>query len=197
MSQRPLGDMDPEDFRREGHRIVDWLADYLAAPEQYPVLSRSKPGDLVRALPAAAPEDGEPFDAIFEDFEQHVVPGLTHWNHPGFFAYFAISGSGPGVLAEMLSAGLNVQAMLWRTSPAATELEEVALRWLRAADAAAVDVRGRHLRHRLDRDAARAGSGARGGRARRARSRDARAPGPARACASTAQNTRTRPPTSP
>ncbi len=130
MSQRPLGDMDPEAFRREGHRIVDWLADYLAAPEQHPVLSRSKPGDLVRALPAAAPEDGEPFDAIFADFEQHVVPGLTHWNHPGFFAYFAISASGPGILAEMLSAGLNVQAMLWRTSPAATELEQVTLGWL-------------------------------------------------------------------
>ncbi len=130
MSQRPLGDMDPEAFRQEGHRIVDWLADYLAAPEQYPVLSRSKPGDLVRALPAAAPEDGEPFEAIFADFEQHVVPGLTHWNHPGFFAYFAISASGPGILAEMLSAGLNVQAMLWRTSPAATELEQVTLRWL-------------------------------------------------------------------
>ena len=122
--------MDPEAFRQEGHRIVDWLADYLAAPEQYPVLSRSNPGDLVRALPAAAPEDGEPFEAIFADFEQHVVPGLTHWNHPGFFAYFAISASGPGILAEMLSAGLNVQAMLWRTSPAATELEQVTLRWL-------------------------------------------------------------------
>ena len=130
MSQRPLGDMDPEAFRLEGHRIVDWLADYLAAPEQHPVLSRSKPGDLVRALPAAAPEDGEPFDAIFADFEQHIVPGITHWNHPGFFAYFAISASGPGILAEMLSAGLNVQAMLWRTSPAATELEQVTLRWL-------------------------------------------------------------------
>src|SRR4051794_8192445 len=130
MSSRPLGDMDPEAFRREGHRVVDWLADYLAAPEHYPVLSRSKPGDLLRALPATAPEHGESFDAIFADFEQHVVPGLTHWNHPGFFAYFAISTSGPGILAEMLSAGLNVQAMLWRTSPAATELEEVTLRWL-------------------------------------------------------------------
>jgi aromatic-L-amino-acid/L-tryptophan decarboxylase len=125
------GDMDPEEFRRQGHRVVDWLADYFANPERFPVLAQVQPGDLVRALPSRAPEDPEPFDAIFDDFTRLVVPGITHWNHPGFFAYFAISGSGPGVLAEMLSAGLNVQAMLWRTSPSATELEEVALGWLR------------------------------------------------------------------
>jgi aromatic-L-amino-acid/L-tryptophan decarboxylase len=127
----PLGDMDPEAFRQEGHRVVDWLADYLARPERYPVLSRVQPGEVATALPRRAPERGESFDAIFSDFERVIVPGLTHWNHPGFFAYFAISGSGPGVLAEMLAAGLNVQAMLWRTSPAATELEEVSLGWLR------------------------------------------------------------------
>lgn len=127
----PRGDMDPEEFRRCGHRVVDWIADFLAAPERYPVLSRVQPGDIVRALPAAAPEEGEPFDEIFHDFERIVVPGLTHWNHPGFFAYFAITGSGPGILGEMLAAGLNVQAMLWRTSPAATELEQFALAWLR------------------------------------------------------------------
>jgi len=131
MRSESLGDMDPETFRREGHRIVDWLADYLAAPDRYPVLSRAAPGEVAAALPSHAPEQGEPFDKIFADFERVIVPGLTHWNHPGFFAYFAISGSGPGILAEMLSAGLNVQAMLWRTSPAATELEEVALGWLR------------------------------------------------------------------
>jgi aromatic-L-amino-acid decarboxylase len=123
--------MDPEELRREGRRVVDWVADYLAHPERHPVLARVRPGEVRDALPAAAPDIGEPFDRIFADFERVVVPGLTHWNHPGFFAYFAISASGPGILAEWLAAGLNVQAMLWRTSPAATELEEVALGWLR------------------------------------------------------------------
>src|SRR6188508_3260502 len=124
-------DMDPEAFRREAHRIADWIADYFAAPDRYPVLSRVRPGEIRAALPASAPEHGESFDAIFSDFERVILPGITHWNHPGFFAYFAISGSAPGVLAEFLSAALNVQAMLWRTSPAATELEEVSLSWLR------------------------------------------------------------------
>ena len=121
----------PDDFRRQAHRVADWIADYLENPERYPVLSRVRPGDIRGALPSAAPERGEPFDEILGDFERILIPGITHWNHPGFFAYFAISGSGPGVLAEFLSAALNVQAMLWRTSPAATELEEVALGWLR------------------------------------------------------------------
>src|SRR5687768_1100108 len=125
------GDMDPEAFRREAHRIADWIADYFADPERFPVLSRVQPGDIRAALPTSAPEQGESFDAIFADFERVILPGITHWNHPGFFAYFSISGSGPGVLAEFLSAALNQQAMLWRTSPAATELEETSLAWLR------------------------------------------------------------------
>jgi aromatic-L-amino-acid decarboxylase len=127
----PLGDLGPEDFRRHAHRVVDWIADYLAHPDRFPVLSRAKPGDVRGALPPGAPEAAEPLDAILDDFERIVVPGVTHWNHPGFFAYFAISGSVPGILGELLAAALNVNAMLWRTSPAATELEEAVLDWLR------------------------------------------------------------------
>jgi aromatic-L-amino-acid decarboxylase len=128
---RPFGDMDPESFRREGYRVVDWIADYFANPERYPVLSRVKPGEVRDTLPARAPERGEEFAEILRDFDRLIVPGITHWNHPGFFAYFAITGSAPGVLAEFLSAALNAQGMLWRTSPSVTELEEVTLGWLR------------------------------------------------------------------
>jgi aromatic-L-amino-acid decarboxylase len=123
--------MDPAEFRQHGRTLVDWIADYLIGSERYPVLPRVRPGEVRDALPAAAPETGEPFDEIFRDFERILVPALTHWNHPGFLAYFATTGSAPGVLAEFLSAAVNQQAMLWRTSPAATELEEVSLRWLR------------------------------------------------------------------
>ncbi len=123
--------MDPTEFRRHGHELVEWIADYLAGSEKYPVLSRISPGDVRNALPGAAPPHGESFDAIFADFERVLVPALTHWNHPGFFGYFAISSSAPAVLGEFLAAAINQQAMLWRTSPAATELEEVSLGWLR------------------------------------------------------------------
>lgn len=123
--------MDPDEFRRHGHALVEWIADYLSGSDRYPVLPRVPPGDVRRALPSSAPEHGESFDDILRDFERVIVPALTHWNHPGFFAYFAITASAPGVLAEFLSAALNQQAMLWRTSPAATELEDVSLGWLR------------------------------------------------------------------
>lgn len=123
--------MDSDAFRKHGHELVDWIAEYLDHPDKYPVLSRVRPGDIAAALPDHAPEDPEPFAAIMADFERVLVPGLTHWNHPGFLAYFAITGSAPGVLADFLSAALNQQAMLWRTSPAATELEAVTLGWLR------------------------------------------------------------------
>lgn len=126
-----MKDMDKEEFRRAGYALVDWIAEYLDNPEQYPVLPKVQPGDVVRALPASPPQHGEPMDAIMADFNRVLVPALTHWNHPAFFAYFAISASAPGVLAEFLSAALNQQAMLWKTSPASTELEEVVMGWLR------------------------------------------------------------------
>ena len=126
-----LGEMNLDDFRQHGHEIVDWIADYLAHPERYPVLSRSRPGEIAAQLPQKAPEAAESMASILADFERVIMPGITHWNHPGFHAYFSISASGPGILGEMLTAALNVNAMLWRTSPSATELEEVTLDWLR------------------------------------------------------------------
>jgi aromatic-L-amino-acid decarboxylase len=112
-------------------RAARWIDGYYQNPSRYPVLSRAEPGDLHRALPAEAPEDGEPFETIFADFETLVMPGITHWNHPRFFAYFSISATPAAVVAEALAAALDVNAMTWRTSPAATELEEVVLVWLR------------------------------------------------------------------
>jgi len=123
--------MSPEEFRKAGHEVVDWLADYLRDVHTLPVTPSVKPGDLIDALPASAPEHGEPMDAILNDFRELIVPGLTHWNHPRFLAYFSISASGPGILGEMLAAGLNVNQLLWKTAPAATELEQVTLSWLR------------------------------------------------------------------
>ena len=123
--------MDSDEFKRHGHALVDWIADYLDHPERYPVLSQVSPGDVRAALPRSAPESGQSFDAIFADVERVIVPALTHWNNPGFFAYFATSSSPVAILAELLAAAVNQQAMLWRTSPAATELEEVSLSWLR------------------------------------------------------------------
>lgn len=128
---RLLGDMDADEFRRSGHEVVEWIAGYLENPGQYPVLSRSQPGDIAAQLPQSPPEKPESMETILADFQQILVPGITHWNHPGFFSYFAVSGSGPGILGEMLIAALNVNGMLWRTSPSATELEEVTLDWLR------------------------------------------------------------------
>ena len=123
--------MSPEEFRRFAHESVDWIADYLAHPERYPVLPKIEPGQLVDALPASGPEQGEPMERLLEDFQRLIVPAITHWNHPGFMAYFANTAPGPGIIAELLAAALNANAMLWKTSPAATELEQVALDWLR------------------------------------------------------------------
>ncbi len=125
------GDLPVAEFLRYGRQVVDWVGAYFADPERYPVLARVAPGEVRAQLPAAAPATGESLADVLADFERVVVPGVTHWNHPGNFAYFAVTGSAAGVLGEMLAAALNVNAMLWRTSPAATELEEVALDWLR------------------------------------------------------------------
>jgi aromatic-L-amino-acid decarboxylase len=125
------GDMPPEEFRRHAHAVVDWMADYLAHVGEYPVLAQVQPGETAARLPASAPERGEAMEDVLRDFREVILPGVTHWNHPGFFAYFAVTGSGPGILGEMLSAALNTNAMLWRTGPAQTELEERTLDWLR------------------------------------------------------------------
>src|SRR5579859_7806057 len=123
--------MSPDEFRRHGHQVVDWIADYLAHPERYPVLSRIQPGDLIDALPPTGPDQPEAMEAILQDFEKLIVPAITHWNNPGFMGYFSTTATGPGILGEMLSAGLNANGMLWKTSPAVTELEQVTLDWLR------------------------------------------------------------------
>src|SRR5438309_1757541 len=126
-----LGDMPAEDFRRYAHGIVDWIADYFEQIEGLPVLSQIEPGELKAQLPTSPPEKGESMAAILADVDRLIVPALTHWVHPSFFAYFATSTSAPGIFGELLTAAFDNKAMLWRTSPASTELEEVALDWLR------------------------------------------------------------------
>ena len=132
-AQQPkaTGDMDTEAFRHYGHEVVDWMADYLSNVGSYPVLARTAPGDIQRLLPPQPSKQPEAMEDILADVDRIIMPGITHWNSPGFLAYFGITGSGPGILGEMLSGVLNVNAMLWRTSPAATELEQVTLDWLR------------------------------------------------------------------
>ena len=125
------GDMDPQTFRPAGHAVVDLMADYLAGIERFPVLPRVAPGELRGRIPGVPPEGPEPLAAILDDYRALVEPNVTHWQHPGFFAYFASTASGPGILAEMLMSTLVANAMLWRTSPVATELEEVTVGWLR------------------------------------------------------------------
>jgi aromatic-L-amino-acid decarboxylase len=127
----PLGDLSPDEFRRAAHAAVDWIADYLEHPERVPVRAPVRPGDVAARLPASPPAQGEPLTRIAQDFHDVIVPGITHWNHPAFFGYFSISGSYPGILGELFAAGLNVNNMLWLTSPAATELELRTVDWLR------------------------------------------------------------------
>jgi aromatic-L-amino-acid decarboxylase len=122
--------MSPEEFRRQGHAVVDWIADYHSRIESFPVLSRVQPGEVRAQLPAHAPEQGEAFDAILADIDRVVLPGITHWQSPNFYAYFPANASGPAILGDLISAGLGVQGMLWSTSPACTEVETHVLDWL-------------------------------------------------------------------
>ena len=123
--------MNPEEFRRHGHALVDWMADYFAGVAELPITPDVAPGQIRRAIPPAPPTAGEPFETLFRDFRELIVPGMTHWNHPGWFAYFPGNNSPPSVLAEMLTAAIGAQCMSWATTPAATELEQVVMDWLR------------------------------------------------------------------
>ncbi len=127
----PRTDLDPEAFRAALHRAADLVADYVEHVGEYPVLPRVRPGDVRSQLPASPPARGEPVDALLADYKRLIEPNVTHWQHPGFFAYFGITGSGPGIIGELLTAGLNVNHMLWKSGPAPTELEETVTDWLR------------------------------------------------------------------
>jgi aromatic-L-amino-acid/L-tryptophan decarboxylase len=122
--------MTPDEFRRQGHAVVDWIADYYSRIESYPVLSRAQPEEIRASLPPDPPTKGESFAAILADIEKLILPGVTHWQSPNFFAYFPSNASGPAILGDLLSSGLGVQGMLWATSPACTELETHVLDWL-------------------------------------------------------------------
>jgi aromatic-L-amino-acid/L-tryptophan decarboxylase len=123
--------MTTDEFRRYGHQAIDWIAEFLDHVERYPVLPPVKPGELTDALPQRGPEKGEPMSAVVADFERLIVPASTQWNHPGFFGYFANSSTPEGILGELYTAAINGNGMLWKTSPAVTELEQVTLGWLR------------------------------------------------------------------
>ena len=126
-----LGDMSADEFRKYGREVVDWIADYFERIEEFPVLSQIEPGSLKQALPASAPEKGEDFGEVLKDVDKLLLPAVTHWNHPNFHGLFSTSTSSVGIFGEMLSAAFDMKAMLWRTSPASTELEDVVLDWLR------------------------------------------------------------------
>ena len=133
MRRMPKLDPTTEEFRAAGHTLIDWIGDYLDGVDRYDVLSRVQPGDVAKQFAAAPSQDGRPYDALLADVESKIIPGITHWNHPAFFAYFANTGSQAGILAELLTAALNANGMIWRTSPSLTELETVTLGWLRDA----------------------------------------------------------------
>ena len=124
-------DMPSEEFRKNGYKLVDWIADYLNNIEKYPPLSQVNPGDILKRIPQTPPTNGEDIENVLADVDKILMDGVTHWNHPGFMAYFNSTSSGPGILAELLSAGLGVNGMLWKTSPAFTELEKSMMNWFR------------------------------------------------------------------
>jgi aromatic-L-amino-acid decarboxylase len=126
-----FGDMPREEFKKYGHELIDWIADYIEEIEKYPVLPNIKPGEIKSKLPTSPPNKSESFDKIFADVDEKILPGVTHWNHPNFMAYFNSTSSGPGILAELLSAAFNTNGMLWKTSPSNTELERVTADWMR------------------------------------------------------------------
>lgn len=125
--------MTPEQFRKEGKKVIDWIADYYENIEKYPVLSQVKPGQIKSALPESAPQRGESVDEMMRDIDEIIMPGITHWQSPNYFAYFPANASFPAILGDMISSGLGVQGMIWATSPATTELETKVLDWLAGA----------------------------------------------------------------
>jgi aromatic-L-amino-acid decarboxylase len=129
--QQPLGDTPPEEFRKQLHELADWIADFREHIGELRVAPNAKPGAILAKLPAQPPEEGEPFEKILNDVDRLVVPGMVHWSHPMFLAYFGWTATAPGILGEIITAPLNVNAMTWRTSPAATELETVVIDWIR------------------------------------------------------------------
>ena len=120
-----------KNFRKNGYKLVDWIADYLKEIEKYPPLSQVNPGDILKRIPQIPPTNGEDIENVLADVDKILMDGITHWNHPGFMAYFNSTSSGPGILAELLTAGLGVNGMLWKTSPAFTELEKSMMNWFR------------------------------------------------------------------
>lgn len=134
--------MDAKVFREHGHKLIEWVATYLEQAEKHPVMPNLEPGSIRKQLPSSAPEQAEPMQAIIRDFESIIMPGVTHWNHPRFFAYFPANHSGASILAELLSAALGVNGMVWQSCPAATELEEVVIDWLRKLIGLPDDFRG-------------------------------------------------------
>jgi aromatic-L-amino-acid decarboxylase len=128
---QPFGDMPENEFRKYGHKLVDWIADYLNEIEKYPPLSQVNPSDIFKKIPSSPPKKGEEIENVLNDVDKILMDGITHWNHPGFMAYFNSTSSGPGILAELLTAGLGINGMLWKTSPAFTELEKAMMNWFR------------------------------------------------------------------